>query len=150
MDSDMCGISYQLCVFVVWWTVSMRWGVWAVSEWVWTTGVRGEGCPRLFFFSSSWLINVVVGAWGPQRGWRTLCDMWRILQAAASLKVVGWDPGQRPKWEIHQECIPFRSSPSFCSLPIFRTTAVAVSLLYTSSFNLALNCGEFRLSEWPP
>lgn len=41
--------------------------------------------------------------------------MWRVLQAAASLKVMGWDPGQRPKWEIHQECIPFLSSPLFFS-----------------------------------
>lgn len=63
--------------------------------------------------------------------------MWRVLQAAASLKVMGWDPGQRPKWEIHQECIPLLSSPLFfLALSVFGRTAVAITLLYISSFNL--------------
>lgn len=44
--------------------------------------------------------------------------MRRVLQAVVSLKVMGWDPGQRLKWQIHEECIPFLSpslfSPFLC------------------------------------
>lgn len=74
--------------------------------------------------------------------------MWRVLQAAASLKVMGWDPGQKPKWEIHQECIPFLSSPLFfLPLSVFGRTAAAITLLYISSFNLTYNRWAAGLSD---
>lgn len=126
----------ELVLFVLWWTVSMRWGGFAGFRWSVNHCGKRRGVPQTSsfpLFTSVWLINVVVGAEGPWRGWGALCDMWRVLQAAASLKVMGWDPGQRPKWEIHQECVPF------LPLSVFGRTAAAITLLYISAFNLTCN-----------
>lgn len=78
------------------------------------TVVRGEGCPRPFFFflADDWLM-LLSGHRVPREDEEPCVICGGFYKQRRAWKWWGWDPGQRPKWEIHQECIPFLSSPLF-------------------------------------